>query len=247
MALPQCDAECVFNVNVEVLKSVFKIWLDDISINFNDASSNARYYVFTKNLFDIDINIGNALVIDSPISYLSNTQFMCTKQDFLRYLAQNLFGTRLGTSLFSNELDLLNDIGTQAHNAWITQMNILNGISATADTNICMFDSSYNATSQTYPYLQTDASGNKYLTNSDMTENNITYQLLSIINQINPERLTSDFASQTVGADKIYSVPFRIGDAILFYSNLSPAAGQELLTGVPIIPTRKYAFKINII
>jgi hypothetical protein len=245
--LPQCDAECVFNVQVGLLQSVFKLWLDNMSIDFTDASSNARYYVFTKNWINMDMNIANALVIDGAISAVVNKQLMLTKQDFLRYLAQKLFGTHLGTDLFKNEQGLLNDIGVQAHNAWTTQMNILNKVSATSDTIISVSDPSYNTTSQTYPYLQTDETGKKYLTNMDTTANNITYQLMSIINHTDPGRLASDFKTQTIGTDGLASVPFRAGDALYFYTNLAPAQGQELLTGVPEIPTRKYALKINII
>ena len=245
--LPQCDAECVFNVQVGLLQSVFKLWLDDMSIDFTDASSNARYYVFTKNWINMDMNMANALVIDGAIATVSNKQLMLTKQDFLRYLAQNLFGTYLGTDLFSNEQGLLNDIGVQAHNAWTTQMNILNKVAASADAIVSVSDPSYTTTLQTYPYLKIDANGKKYLTNADTTANNITYQLMSMINQTDPGRLAIDFSNQVIGADGIASVPFRAGDSLFFYTNLAPAQGQELLTGVPTIQTRKYALKINII
>ena len=245
--LPQCDAECVYNVSVGLLKSIFKIWLDNLSVNFTDASSNARYFVFTNNWTGLDLNIANALVDNGAIATVSNPSLMLTKHDFLRYMAQNLFGTFLGTDLFSNEQGLINDIGNQSHVAWVAQMNILNKIAATADPIVSASDPSYVKTLQTYAGLQTDPSGNKYLTNADTSVNNITFHLMNMIDQVDPGRLAIDFSNQVVGADQIYSVPFRAGDAMFFYSSLTPAAGQELLTGVPTIASRKYALKLNII
>jgi hypothetical protein len=245
--LPQCDAQCVYNVKVGLIKSIFKVWLDNLSVDFSDASSNIRYFVFTENWTGLDLNISNALVNSGAISTVSNPSLNLTKHDFLRYLAQNLFGTFLGTDLFSNEEGLLNDIGIQSHVAWVAQMNILNQVAATSSPIVSASDPSYTKTLQTYAGLQTDPSGNKYLTNADITDNNISYQLISMINQDDPGRLAIDFSNQVVGADQIFSVPFRAGDAMYFYSNLSPAAGQHLLTGVPQIATRKYAMKLNII
>lgn len=247
--LPTCDAECVYNVSVELLRSVFKVWLDDISIDFTDASSNIRYYVFTENWLNLDLNIANAYVDNGAISVNPDKRLTLVKQDFVRYLAHNLFGTHLATDLFSNEQALLNSVATQSHAAWVKQMNVMNSVAAKNVKIASTSHPNYEATVQNDPGLnpEVDWSGNRYLTNADNSLSNISYHLLNMINQADPGRLAVDFSNQVMGTNGLHSVPLRVGDAIYFYSNITPAANQELLTGVPTILPRKYVMKLNIV
>ena len=247
MSLPQCDAECVYNVQIGLLQNVFRIYLSNVSIPFTDASSNARYYVFTEHWINMDLNMANAIVDYGQIISVTNEHLMLSKHDYTRYLCQNIFGTPRATSLFDNTKELLYDIGIKSHNAWIMQMNTLNKIAATSTTIASISDPSYNTTLQTYTGLLTDASGNRFLDNMDTTINNITFQLMNAINSADPDRIIFDLSNQTIGADGLYSVPFRVGDAIYFFANFNTAEGQELLTGVPVIPPRKYVLKLNIV
>jgi len=247
MSLPQTDAECVYNVQIGLLKNVFKIYLSDSSIPFTDASANTRYYIFTEQWINMDFNIANALVIDGQISNTINSKLMLSKHDYTRYLSQQLFGTPHATSLFNNTKEIIDNIGIQSHNAWIMQMNTMNKIAATPTSISSFSDPSYNTTLQTYSGLLTDACGNRFLDNTDLTINNITYQLMNNIKTSDYGRLAIDFSNQVIGADGLYSVPFRLGDAIYFYTNFNPTEGQENITGVPSIPTRKYVLKINIV
>ena len=201
MSLPQCDAECVYNVQIGLLQNVFKIYLSDITIPFTDASSNTRYYVFTEHWMNMDLNISNALVIDGQISSVSNPKLMLSKHDYTRYLAQNIFGTPQATSLFDNSQGILYDIGIQSHNTWIMQMNTMNKIAATPYSISSISDPSYNITLQTYSGLLTDASGNRFLDNTDTTINNITLQLMNILLSVDPDRIIIDLSNQSIGAD----------------------------------------------
>ena len=247
--IPDTDAQCVYNVSVNLMRSIFKVWLDDISIDFaSDVSSNIRYYVFTDKWVNLDLNIANAYVNDGSISANSNKSLNLVKQDYLRYLASKLFGTHLGTDLFSNEQGLLNSVATQSHAAWVSQMNIMNSVAAKAVKIASLSDPSYSDTLQTDASLNTvDGSGNRYMNNADNKLSNISYHLMKMIADQDIGRMAVDFSNQTMDAQGLHSVPFREGDAIYFYSNISPAANQELLTGVPVIASRKYAMKLNLV
>jgi len=238
----------VFYMKTSDLRNIFQFQTD--AININDLSGqDMKYYVnmqYWPAFFDLnpanammDQDLSSGLLSVNPISTMERdgTQYsptkMFVKDDFIRYLAQELFGTYSGVDFFNNKQSLEDNIqdqcdGSAPGHSWYDISHALYSVS------------SINGT---HPALLTDISGYKYMTRYTITSNNLTRELMNQIGSTDPNRFTQISAS----AD-MQPVPLYDGDSISFLLTIKPAPNQEKIVNLTNpVPPRSYRIKIYLI
>jgi hypothetical protein len=152
---------------------------------------------------------------------------MLVAHDFVRYLAEKLFGTHYGVDLFNNEVNLLKDLRTicDDSSSGHTWYDIVSKITAvgTSGTNANI--------------VGTD--GSKYMTNADITTSNLCRELLQqLIGSALPR------FSSVLPTDGAQPLPFEADDSISFKLTIAPAPGQENLTNVAAFSARSYEIRL---
>lgn len=238
------DADAVFYVKLSDMLSVFKFRTSTVSSVSTasaifDASSDIRYYVY-RNCWPsaLKINPVHAMLDRNESTGMlgagdgGNTSSIfggdksLVKHDFIRYIAYKLFNTIHGVDLLSNESDLLGNIEYYGEVARVGIMAVLDTVGAlSADITMSL-----------------DGSGNRYLTNTNTDNTNISRELLRQIALNVPERLTALDASGGV----ILSVPFVENDTLNIKVVVAPSPNQHTLTNVNAapIPSRSYNIKL---
>jgi hypothetical protein len=235
------DADAVFYVKLSDMLSVFKFRTPretDGSLNLAifDASSDIQYYVFRKCWpTSLKINPSHAMLDQSESSGIltggsgGNASLAANKSlvkhDFIRYISLQLFNTINGVDFLSNESDLLENLAYYGEVARVGIMAVLDTIS-TQSADITM---------------AADASGNRYLTNAQTTNTNISRELLRQIYLNVPERLSALQNSSGV----LLSVPLVENDTLNIKVVVEPSPGQHTLTNrESVIPARSYNIKL---
>ena len=243
--IPAHDATAVIRLKVSDMWNTFRYQTD--SINMNDINgSDLRYYVNLSNWNPgVVINPAHAMMDDAlsqggldvnNINIPSSKKLL--KHDYIRYLALKLFNTTQGVDLMSNVLDLNENMasvcGDFSGSIFNNIMGLLTAISTTGNDSNLTFDNSGN-----------------YLTNSLETNKNIVRSLMNQILYYNPARFQDISGSSSVfGTSGIFGdlttrpVPLMVGDVLFFVVNVTPPPGQNALTNVQSIPSRKYLIKL---
>jgi len=235
------DADAVFYVKLSDMLSVFKFRTPretdgSLNIAIFDASSDIQYYVFRKCWpTSLKINPSHAMLDQSEssgmltggggggASFAANKSLV--KHDFIRYISLQLFNTIHGVDFLSNESDLLENLAYYGEVARVGIMAVLDTIS-TQSADITM---------------TADASGNRYLTNAQTMNTNISRELLRQIYLNVPERLSALQNSSGV----LLSVPLVENDTLNIKVIVQPSAGQHTLTNrESAIPSRSYNIKL---
>jgi len=231
------DATAVLQVAVSDMQNVFKFESDSSDITDLDAT-DIKYYVYAdkfpalnpaNGMMDAPDSKSPIATTDSAGPLASNK--MMVAHDFVRYLAVKLFNTHFGVDLFNNEVALLQNLrlicsDDAAGHTWKDIVDKLTSVSIGGD----------NAG------LLTDAAGNKYMTNGDKTASNLCRVLMEQMLGADATRF-----AQIVASDGPQSLPFKPNDSISFKVTISPADGQELLTGTAVIPPRSYEIKLLLV
>ena len=246
------NSDAVFYVKLSDMLSVFKFRTPretDGSLNLAifDASSDIQYYVFRKCWpTSLKINPSHAMLDQSESSGMltggsggsggSGASFAANKSlvkhDFIRYISLQLFNTIHGVDFLSNESDLLENIVYYGESARVGIMAVLDTIS-TQSADITM---------------AADVSGNRYLTNAQTSNTNISRELLRQIYLNVRERLSAlQGASDASGGGVMMSVPLVENDTLNIKVVIEPSAGQHTLTNrESAIPPRSYNIKLVI-
>ena len=155
---------------------------------------------------------------------------MLIKHDFIRYLAEKLFGSHMAADLFSNQSELIDSLSSTGTDIYQNDISgILWKYSAT---------NSNPQLSSTYLF---DGSSNFYYTTDLMTTNdNIGRELLQQMLHFNVGR----FSNLIPDRNNLISLPILSGDNISFNYTINPAPNQNELTGVPPFPGRIYKIRI---
>ena len=232
------DADAVFYVKISDMLSVFKFRssaAEAAATAIFDASSEIQYYVF-RNCWPsaLKINPAHAMLDRGESSGMltggSNAAVFganksLVKHDFIRYIALQLFGTIHGVDFLSNEADLLGNMEYYGEVARVGIMAVLDTVS-TMSGDITM---------------DVDGSGNRYLTNTNTTNTNISRELLRQIAVSVPERLTALDGGE---GGAVISVPFVENDTLNIKVVMEPSPNQNALTNVNTIPARSYNIKL---
>jgi hypothetical protein len=225
------------DISLSTMKRAFYFQTDDL-ITY-DAS-------YTKYFVDISGWTATTLKQDlNPMNYqvksTSNGAFGSNISDnlgkhFLRYIADQLFGTYLGVDLFENEDSVYMDMSNNAFEKVYTPiLNKLKQVDKNFGVNSNLSDI-YNSSNG---YYMRDSSGSY----------NICCSLMRQIIANAPTRFKSLELRQGEGAGAgIYNVPFVAGDSIYSSIIVTPDPNQHHVTGrSTAIGSKKYVLKINIV
>jgi uncharacterized protein YjbI with pentapeptide repeats len=232
VSIDNTDATAVFYVRLSDMTNLFQYQTDSFDINNVDAS-DIKYYVFHHLLpAGLQINPSHAMMNkNESTGMLGNTQGYTAdkslvKHDFIRYIAFRLFNTFHGVDLFKNEQELHENVTYLGETVRNNIDTILSNISTTSAVETMSYD----------------ASGNKYLTNDASGNTNLCRELMRQIAATYPSRFYNNGAN-TPG---LRSVPLHEDDSINFKLTITSAPGQNIVTGVPVIPSRTYMIKMVI-
>jgi len=237
------DADAVFYVKLSDMLSVFKFRTPretdgSLNIAIFDASSDIQYYVFRKCWpTSLKINPSHAMLDRSESagmltgggggSFAANKSLV--KHDFIRYISLQLFNTIHGVDFLNNETDLLENIVYYGDVARVGIMSVLDTI-GTQSADITM---------------AADASGNRYLTNTQTSNTNISRELLRQIYLNVPERLAALQEGVDASGGVMVSVPLVENDTLNIKVVIQPSPGQHTLTNrESAIPPRSYNIKL---
>ena len=233
------SATAVLQVSVADMKSVFQFQTDSNDLTDLDAT-DIKYYVKMDswpvlnpaNAMLDDGDSKDAIATSNADGPLASNK-MLVAHDFVRFLALRLFNTHLGVDLFNNEVDLLKDLrkicGNQLEGqTWFDVTAKLHKVSVNGD----------------HPDIVGDTDGQKYMTNANNTADNLCRVLLE---QMTKSAISRFHEAGTISGETEQGLPFKAGDSISFKLNISPADGQEELTGIDPIETRSYEIRLNIV
>lgn len=226
--LPTLDvsANATIHVDLSAMRDIFTYHTDSADV-VNAAETDLLFYVNSSNSTgfgsDVLINPVNALVDTNPIYNESVRSKRLVCHDFIRYLAQKLFSTHYGTDLFENEQELLNSLRTLSNND-SGSGHVWDNIISVANTAAAASPSQYS-----------------------VSNSNICCQIFrQMITQF-PGRfsdISSDCVDATPTASSQYYIPFHENDTLQFKLSITPATGQEALTGVSAFGARTYSITL---
>jgi hypothetical protein len=232
ISVENTDATAVFYVRLSDMTNLFQYQTDSFDVNNLDAS-DIRYYVFHRTIpTQLHINPSHAMMnktesagmLGSGAGYSANKSLV--KHDFIRYIALRLFNTHYGVDLFQNEQELQENITYLGETVQHNIDTILSGISTTSANENMAYD----------------ASGNKYLTNDASGNTNLSRELFRQIAASEPSRFYNNGAD--ISGSGLRQMPLHENDSINFKLTITAAPGQNIVTGVTIIPSRTYLIKM---
>jgi hypothetical protein len=127
------DATATIDVSLNLLKSIFKFQSDSVDI-CNNVLSDVKYKVvdpttsWVYSPADADLLEANGIVPDATLNLVQH--------DWLRYLADELFGTHLGVDLFTNEEEVRSNLVTDSLNALKARFTALAGLGELDDEDV---------------------------------------------------------------------------------------------------------------
>ena len=227
------DATAVFYVRLSDMTNLFQYQTDAFDVNNTDAS-DIKYYVFHRTIpTAFHINPSHAMMNKTESAGMLGTGVQeivaaksLVKHDFIRYIALRLFNTHYGVDLFENEKELQENITYLGETVQHNIDTILSGISTTSANGS----------------LSYDASGNKYLTNDSSGNTNLCRELMRQIAAAEGSRFYNNGADTATSG--LRPMPLHEDDSINFKLTVTAAEGQNIVTGVTVIPSRTYTIKM---
>lgn len=196
-----------------VFQSLFKYWSD--SKDMHDAEADDLLYKIDHNgvsgvPLSPDFVVG-AIVTDTTMNPdLLTTGYL--PQDFLRYIAMNLFNTTKGVDIFSNERLVLESIDARCKLALNTKLSSLNGIILDA--------ASYVIADPAAPARGIGASA--------LVHSNPSLLVMKQILKNDPARFT-DITTYQVGSSNWFKMPIKVGDTLSFPITIKAPVDQQKL------------------
>ena len=219
------------SVSAEILQNTFFFRTDQL---ITEDEAFVYYYVDTTKWVEAQtiLNPKNGIVIEGK--YAPNDG---VGKDFLRDLARQLFGTYLGSDLFTNEDSVVADINENCDAIALRIFTLLD--------NIDIQNGILGAN------MQNDDFGNKYFKNDNLSTSNISRALLDQITKTAPSRLADIKSNYKYNEyeDGFFRLPILSGDTISYKLTISPSATQEnaVPTGRTNLIPRTYTVILNVI
>ena len=140
------DAVANLYLPVSLFRNVFQFSIDD-AVQLHDPNGNLtdlHFYVMDNQIDYLKCPVGNAAIVsdDSAITrfdvhtgkLLDVSSQLIIPHDYLRYLAQQIFGTWMGVDLISNQNEIIRDMCNNITNVWnVNDLGILHSISTTGN------------------------------------------------------------------------------------------------------------------
>lgn len=236
LAVGDVSAIAVYYISQTDINKVFRFESD--SWDMTDISSaDIRYFTYmTQWPTDLKINPANAMLdkntAQGAMLQVGIANKMLVKHDFVRYLSKSLFNTAQGADLFNNEQALignLNDVGSQSFSdISATLWTYSTGNTSIADNVNTVVDLSSNALCTT---------------NNFIGQNNVARELFQQVLGNSPGR----FNTVVQDGNGQAAIPILDGDTISYKFTVSPAPGQNALTGVAAFGPRVYQIKLLVV
>lgn len=218
----------VFTLGDHDATAILDVSISDISGAFKFISdskelsdlseSDLKYFVEAERLKSL--NLGNVFTLYdvSEKSMKETADDQTIPLDFIRYLAAQLFNSVEAVDLFNNEENFKIHLENEEINT--TVLNIENAID-----NSGTVDDPLNINS----------------------EGNLTKKMLDQVVNFQKGRLQT-LSPDEVGGKYHFTVPIEVGDALVFLLTVTPATGQQAVTGkTDPIAKRVYRMKINVV
>lgn len=244
-----CSANSILYVSAADLGNVF-MFQTDASENVASAFTELKFFTDAQYWYD---NISpntlpcNALVYGNAIanSAVDGTEYPANKRevvhDFIRYLSDSLFNTPYGVDLFSNELELIQNIRAQ------TQKEVWD-VSSNTTTTIGQILRSYDKTLPMDPgvaatQLTHQFDGMYYSVPQDNDSKDTARVIMENMMSQDPGR----FNSLVLNSDRPQPFPFVDGDQLEFSLQINPADGQaDLIPSATPFGGRTYKITIQV-
>jgi hypothetical protein len=248
------NATAIYYVPLSQMKSVFQFQTDASDVDqFSagivqpDASSSIQYYTFDKQFVQAnpaDASMNNtgsagAILSTSAAGVAYTSQEMTVADDYVRYLARELFNTAYAVDIFNNASEVANSVVVQGMTkTW----SDISGILQKCGTSYA--NSSPNAIT-----AGIDASLNYFTTESNKTNANICRELFMQLANKAPTRFVAT-AEPTAGrirqVDTMQPLPFIAGDTIKYTLEIKSATNQGKIISNTTVdpPARTYIIKM---
>lgn len=231
MATSDATIHLTYSVPATVLQETFFYRADEF---ITSDASFVYYYVDMSRWPGAlnSLNPQNGTVVSN--CYVANDDIA---KDFMRNLAEQLFGTYLGADLFTNETEVAVDISLNC---------------STIAEEIIALLTSIDKTNGSIVGISTDSSGNKYM-NDDRSSKNICREIFNELISNAPtrfENIKDNWPYNAGGVDDgFYKMPVLPGDNVSFRITIAPAANQATAvpTGRTSLASRTYTVILHAI
>ena len=131
--LPTADVHATVDVSASVLQQLFNFSTEHTDVNDIIQGGRAGDIVYRVSYSRYNLETALGIDINSNVTcyagnYYTSTGSLNPTYDYVRYLADNLFNTSLGTDLFSNETELRTNLRDTFTNNFDTRLTYLQTI-----------------------------------------------------------------------------------------------------------------------
>ena len=235
--LDGADACAVYDgISVNLMKSMF-LFQSFLDI---DNAYKLKYYTFANPAFNINLSEATLDHVDArnPIAQLNNN--MLIANDFIRYLAQTIFGSHEASNLFVNETQLINDLTNKIDNGMTQNYNIFQDINAINGTDVSLNTDTDLKTLYDYRIGRYIKCYTKYFMDDNFLNKNLCRELMLQMLYYSSDRFVN-----LENITEIQPLPFISGDTLNFKLEIGPSPTQ----GFTLIqnPIQKRIYQIKII
>ena len=235
---------CSYDVGLDLIENIFQFHTDDTDINDvenSDLLYKTNYVSATDSVFGMNLGTGETdasgnVSVDYIVTgvYPNNNGPMVNTvrplaQDYVQYLAYNMFNTIQGVDLFNNEQTVRDNLQSSFITAFQDKMNTLAYLTNNSgDVGTAIADGSFTATTGTI---------------ANAPPKVILRQIIQ-----NQRTRLQTLSSVTVdeGSLPLYKVPLMVGDIIAF--TLVVTSGNDTITSpAQDILDRTYLIKMTIV
>ncbi len=228
-------------VEKSVIQNMFQYWTDAIDMS-NAVVSDIFYRVsYTNSVTPLspDFVVGAIMTHSDPNMNPDSNLTNYLPQDYLRYLAKQLFNTTRGVDLFANETEVLQSVNTRCrvglNQIFLTYLDAnANGIIRDEDDFIIL-----------NPYDPVEVAGSQKVTG------NPAKKIMKQILQNDPARFVDISSNYAVaGQTYWYKMPIEVGDNLYFPVTIKAPTDQQKLTqpdSTTLIGDRTYLIRCVVV
>ena len=218
-SLYDCKAEC--SISLSVAQSLFQYQTDSLDMT-NLASEDILYKIeyetsatpLTADFISNTLMTANGINIDNELKNIPN--------DFIGYIAKELFGTPKGVDLFVNEEEVVASVQTQSAIAFDERLVELAGYGAL-----------------TYEGVQSDGT-------TTVTDGNPSRMIFDHIMASDHARF-ADISGNKIGETDWFKMPIAEGDSINFVLSITSPNDHSITGAAEAIDNRRYQIKMTVI
>jgi hypothetical protein len=213
------DASAEIDVSLNLLKGIFKFQTDSTDVD-NVVADDVKYKV---------VDPGASWVYSPADATMYANEIFSTalnqvQHDWVRYLAQSLFGTHLGVDLFTNEEEVRSNLVTESLTAIKSRFTALANLGVLTDANVLDEE-------------------------TGTVQINPSRQILRQIIAQDSTRLDEFWNDPAVDGNGFFEMPLRAGDKLYFVFTAKSHANQHEIVDDVLAPpsNRTYLIRLNVV